>query len=244
MIRSLSIIIPFYNEEKRIQNALQEIDNFLTKKKFKTEIIFVDDGGTDNTKNLIENYIKQKKSESDLFKLISYKENKGKGYALKQGVLESKLDWVLTTDIDFSVPLLQILKWEEENLINTDCKVYFASRQHPDSEVNSKFYREFLGLVMRIIINFILGIKIKDTQCGFKLYESEIAKILFKDLEVDGFEHDLAIVLSLKKNKFQMLELPVTWTHKDYSKLNILTDPIKMFFGIFILMFKRFFKSK
>ena len=241
MIESLSIIIPFYNEEKRIQNALQEIDNFLTKKKFKTEIVFVDDGSNDKTKNLIEKYIKEKKSEDDLFKLISYKENKGKGYALKQGVLESKLDWVLTTDIDFSVPLLQILKWDKENFINEDCNVYFGSRKHPKSEVNSKFHREVLGLIMRIIINFILGIKIKDTQCGFKLYKSKIAQILFKEMDVVGFEHDLAIVLILKKNKFQILELPVTWVHKDYSKLNILIDPIKMFFGILVLIIKRFF---
>ena len=122
-----------------------------------------------------------------------------------------------------------------------DCNVYFGSRKHPKSEVNSKFHREVLGLIMRIIINFILGIKIKDTQCGFKLYKSKIAQILFKEMDVVGFEHDLAIVLILKKNKFQILELPVTWVHKDYSKLNILIDPIKMFFGILVLIIKRFF---
>ena len=94
------------------------------------------------------------------------------------------------------------------------------------------------------IMNFILGIKIKDTQCGFKLYKSKLAKILFKDMDVVGFEHDLAIVFILKKNKFQIQELPVTWVHKDYSKLNILIDPIKMFFGILILIIKRFFKLR
>jgi len=244
MIKSLSIIIPFYNEEKRIQKAFQEIDNFLLKKNCKIEIIFVNDGSDDNSKSLIENYIKLKNSNNDLFRLISYKKNKGKGYALKQGVLQSKLDWVLTTDIDFSVPLFQILKWENENMINNNYNVYFGSRQHTQSEVNSKFYREFMGLVMRIIINLLLGIKIKDTQCGFKLYEAKTGKLLFNELEIDGFEHDLSIVLSLKKNNLKILELPVTWIHKDNSKLNILIDPIKMIFGIFILMIKRFFRLK
>ena len=238
MIKSLSIIIPFYNEEKRINDAIVEIDNFLSQTKIKTEIIFVDDGSIDNSKILIEKYIESKKSEFNLFKLISYKENKGKGYALKQGVLNAKLDWILTSDIDFSVPLNQITEWEDKKFLSNLYQIYFGSRQHPDSIVISKFYRNILGSILRIMINFILGIKIRDTQCGFKLYEVKVGKVLFEQLKIPGFEHDLEIVLNIKKNKFQMLELPVNWTHKNNSKLNILTDPIKMFFGVVILKFR------
>ena len=244
MIESLSIIIPFYNEEKRIKKALEEIDYYINYTKLNVEIIFVDDGSNDNSKILIEEYIKQKKPKFDFIKLVQYEKNKGKGYALKQGVLGSRLAWILTTDIDFSVSLNEISIWEEKKFITKNCDIFFGSRQHKDSVVNSKIYRDFLGGILRIIINFILGIKMKDTQCGFKLYKKDVAKIIFNQLKVSGFEHDLEIVMIAKKENFKITELPITWTHKEFSKLNIFIDPIKMFFGGIVLKFQSIFKLR
>ena len=107
MITSLSIIFPVFNEELRLKSSFNHIKNFLRKKKkFKTEIIFVDDGSKDNSYNLIEKYIKEtKKNKKINIKIIKSKNNLGKGHALKIGVKKAKYDWILTTDIDMSVSL-------------------------------------------------------------------------------------------------------------------------------------------
>ena len=105
-------------------------------------------------------------------------------------------------------------------------------RELNDSIVITKFYRKFLGIFFRIFSNLLLDIKLRDTQCGFKLYKKKVAKKIFSNLASNGFEHDLEIVLLAKKNNLDIIELPVHWTHMPGSKLNIFTDPIKMLIGI------------
>ena len=142
MIKSLSIIFPFFNEELRLKSSFIHIKNFLKKKKkFKTEIIFVDDGSKDNSYNLIEKYIKEaKKNRKINIKIIKSKNNLGKGHALKIGVKKAKYDWILTTDIDMSVSLFQFLNWIEKKLITKNYLVYFGSRSHEKSIVKKKIY--------------------------------------------------------------------------------------------------------
>lgn len=234
MIKSLSIIFPIYNEEKRLSKNLKDIKSFLLEKKVKKEIIFVDDGSHDKTSLMIKNFIKSisKKVKKNNVFLLKSEKNLGKGSALKIGVKKAKLDWVLTADIDMSVPLREIFKWEKKNLLKKNVSVYFGSREHPKSLVKSKFYRKFLGKILRLLINWILNIKIRDTQCGYKLYRKSIAKKIFKKLTINGFEHDLEIVIISKKMLYEIVEVPVRWIHKKHSKLNILVDPLKMFLGL------------
>ena len=93
---------------------------------------------------------------------------------------------------------------------------------------------------MRLLISTILNIKIKDTQCGYKLYKKRIGKLIFSKLKTFGFNHDLEIILFLKAKNIKIKELPVKWIHKNNSSLNIFWDPIKMFLGIFLLKFRNF----
>ena len=93
---------------------------------------------------------------------------------------------------------------------------------------------------MRFFVYTILNIKIKDTQCGYKLYKKKIAKLAFSKLKSSGFDHDLEIVLFLKSKRIKIRELPVKWIHKNNSSLNIFWDPIKMLVGIFLLKFRNF----
>ena len=123
MINSLSIIIPFYNEEKRISTCLTELDKFHKKNKKKIEVIFVDDGSHDNSKYIIMKHYKKKKSKNFFFIIITYKKNRGKGFALKKGVLNAKFDWLLTTDVDFSVSLNQLNIWKKKNFLRKK-KIY------------------------------------------------------------------------------------------------------------------------
>ena len=240
MIKSLSIIFPVFNEELRLNSSFNHIKNFLKKRKnFKTEIIFVDDGSKDHSYKMIKNFIISLKKKNKI-KVIKLKNNLGKGGALKLAVKRSKYDWVLTTDVDMSVSLFQFSEWLKKKLINDKYYVYFGSRTHKKSIVKKSFYRNILGNIMRLLVALILNIKIRDTQCGFKLYKKKIAKMIFSKIKNNGFDHDLEIVLQLKSKKIEIKELPVRWVHKDNGSLNILLDPIKMFIGIFKIRIRYF----
>jgi len=240
MINELSIIFPIFNEEKRLPNTFKEIIKF--KKSFKNqklEIIFVDDGSNDRSHLLINNFISQKNSKKLKLKKIFLNKNMGKGKALKKGVKESTMSWVLTTDVDLSVPLNQVLKWDKKKLLKKN-HIIFGSRNLVKSVVKKKKYRFFLGKILNLLTKSILSIKLNDSQCGYKLYKKKSAKAIFSIMTNNGFAHDLEIVLiSAKKNLF-IQELPVKWTHKDGSKLNIFYDPIKMFLSIIALRIKYF----
>ena len=245
MIRSLSIIFPVFNEEMRLKSSFKHILTFLKKKKkFKAEIIFVDDGSKDNSCKLIDDFISNFKNLKKLNNIkinsIKSKKNLGKGSALKLGVKKAKSDWILTTDIDMSVSLFQVYNWIEKKLINKKYPVYFGSRAHKKSVVKSKFYRKVLGYIMRFFIFTLLNIKIKDTQCGYKLYKKSVAKSLFSQLKNYGFAHDVELVLMLKSKKIKIMELPVKWQHKDNSSVNIFWDPIKMLLSVLLMRLRYF----
>jgi len=245
MIKSLSIIFPVFNEKLRLKSSFNHILNFLkNEKKFKIEIIFVDDGSRDNSYSLINQFIKNfknlKKNNKIKFQVIKSKKNLGKGAALKLGVKKARHDWILTTDIDMSVSLFQICNWIEKKLINKKHFVYFGTRKHKKSIVEANFIRKILGSVMCLLTNIVLNIKIKDTQCGYKLYKKTLARPIFFKMKDCGFNHDLEIILLLKTKNIKIKELPVKWIHKDNSRLNIFWDPIKMFVGILFMKFRYF----
>ena len=243
MIKELSIIFPLYNEEKRLKNTFTEIIKFKKRlKKRKIEVIFIDDGSKDKSKILIDKFIDKFNSKYFKIRNIKLQKNMGKGYALKEGVRKSSLKWILTTDIDLSVQLSQIFKWEKNRLFKRK-KVIFGSRNLKESEVKKNFIRYILGKFFNFFVKTILNISLFDTQCGFKIYQDKIAKKLFSRLTNYGFAHDLELVLILKKMKIPITELPVKWTHKAGSKVSIFFDPLKMFFNILYLKFK-YFPSK
>ena len=240
MINELTIIFPLFNEEKRLKKTFSEIQNFKKKvRKKKIEIIFVDDGSQDKSKSLLDSFIHKASSKKFNIKYYKLSKNMGKGYALKIGIKKSSLKWILTTDIDLSVPLSQILDWEKNNYLKSK-KVIFGSRNHERSKVNKNFLRYVLGTLFNFFVNTILQISLLDTQCGFKLYKRSIAKKIYSKLTNYGFAHDLELVLILKQKKIEIIELPVKWSHKSGSKVNIFLDSIKMFLNIIFLKFKYF----
>ena len=240
MIKSLSVILPLYNEEMRIKKILNKKILFIKKNKINfKDFVFVDDGSNDNSFKLINEFINKNRSLTKTsFKVIKLRKNIGKGGALKKGVRICSCDWILTSDIDFSVSLFELDNWLKKKYIENSIKVYFGSRSHNKSLVKSKFYRKFVGILMRVLISFILGIKISDTQCGYKLYKKNIAKNLFSKLKFLGYEHDIEIVLLLKKQNIKIKELPVSWKHVDHSKVNIIQDSIKTFIKLFYIKLK------
>ncbi len=137
-----------------------------------------------------------------------------------------------------SVKFEQIKIWQKRKLISKKLKVYFGSRLLIKSKVKAKRNRRFIGFIFNIILRKILDsdlLNIRDTQCGYKLYEKNIAKKIFKRLTENGYIHDVEILILLKKSKILVKELPVEWCHKHGSKINLFIDSLVMLKNLFIL---------
>ena len=157
MIKSVSIIYPVFNEEKRLRKTFLDIIKFEKSNKFlKKEYIFVNDGSSDHTLSVIKKEFKNNKNIK--VKLISYSKNMGKGHALKRGVQIAKNDWVLTTDADCSVSNFQLIKWIQKKYLDQNNLIYFGSRNHLLSIVKKKTLRKIVGIVFKFVIRFFFNI--------------------------------------------------------------------------------------
>ena len=229
MIKSVSIIYPVFNEEKRLKKTFLDISKFEKLNKFlKKEYIFVNDGSSDQTLSLIKEKFKNNKK----VKVVSYNKNMGKGYALKKGVQIAKNDWVLTNDADCSVSNFQLIKWIQKKYLDQNNLIYFASRNHHLSIVKKKALRKIVGVIFKFVIRIFFKIKISDTQCGFKLYKLNIAKKIFKMISTNDYMHDIEICIIAKKLNFKIIDLPIKWIHVDQSKINFVRDFFKVAFSL------------
>ena len=209
----LSIVIPAYNEEKRLPEALNRMLSYLKKRKLKNEIIIVADKSKDNTLGIVKNYSKK-------YKNIRYMYNpkkQGKGYAIKKGVLASKGSLVLFTDADTSTPITELDNFMPQ-IKGYD--IVIGSREHKDSIVKNKLIsRVILGNLGNILLRLLLIRKIKDTQCGFKLFKGNIARKLFSLSRIKGFGFDFEIIFLAQKNRYRIKEMPVNWTYCGGTKV-------------------------
>ena len=237
---NLSIIIPLYNEEKRLKKSLISLIKFIKiKPKKKIEIIFISDGSTDSTNKIISLFIKENKKILKSF-LIKYAKNVGKGYAIKKGILKSKNDWILICDADMSVDPNQFNIWYRNKKIIDKNKAYFGSRRHEKSNVKSSIVRKTLGLIFILFIRILLNIRLKDSQCGFKIFHRSYALKIFKKISSFRFAFDVELTILLTKFKINIIELPLKWVHQDGSKLSLFYDIPKMIYDIFIIRLKNF----
>ncbi len=238
MIRSISIVFPCYNEAGRLKYTFNDIKKFQEKKITNNfEIIFVNDGSSDNTFQILKKYKNENAKLNKKIKIISYQNNKGKGYALKKGVKIAKYDWILTLDTDISVSITQLSEWIRHKQINKEKFIYFGSRNLIDSKIKFKMYRKLMGLIFITIIKIFFNINLSDTQCGFKLYRKDIARKLFSNLKMLDFTHDIEIVLISKKKGYRIKELPVNWIHKKGSKISVFKDSLKMLISLLKMKF-------
>ena len=235
MIKSISIIFPIFNEGKRLIYCFNNIKKFNNSSNIRDiQYVFVDDGSKDNSLILINKFIKDNKRKQNkiAYKIVKIKTNSGKGAALKNGVKTATKDWILTIDTDISVSLLEINNWIKKKYLKKNNEIFFGSRNLKKSIVKFEYHRKLIGLIFIIICRLFLKINLKDTQCGFKLYKKNTAKKIFYQLREKKFAHDIEIVLLANKLKNKIIELPVTWVHKNNIKINLMKDSINMFFSL------------
>lgn len=224
----LSVVIPAYNEDRRIGNTLKKIREYLDRQDFSSEIIVVSDGCTD----LTDLYATETLKNWPNFRLLCRVENKGKGYSVKEGILNSRGRLILFTDADLSTPIEELdnfLPWADEY------DVVIGSRALPDSniQVHQSFLRENMGKTFNLFVRLLVFRGIKDTQCGFKLFHRQAAMDIFRRTKLRGFGFDVEALYLSQKLGYRIKQLPVVWINSPESRVQIFTSSAEMIRDLF-----------
>ncbi|MFA4995608.1 MAG: dolichyl-phosphate beta-glucosyltransferase [Patescibacteria group bacterium] len=219
----LSIVIPAYKEEDRIHKILDAVIKYQDNHDFATETIVVVDGSPDDTALAAKKY----EGKINNFKVIDRKENKGKGYSVKEGVLAAQGEFILFTDADNSTPLHQVDKLLKDG---ETYDVVIGSRYNDGGKLArpQPFYRVLGSRVLNHIIQSLAAPGIKDTQCGFKLFKAKVAEEIFKRQTFDRFSFDIELLAIAKNLKFWIKECGITWYDDPHSTVNPIKDGLRM----------------
>lgn len=224
---NLSLIIPAYNEEKKIEKDIREVYKYFEKEKINAEIIVSTDGVTDKTNSII----KRLQKEFSSLKLIEEKSRIGKGAAIKSGVKIAQGKYIMFVDAGTCVPFRFINDGIKKINAGFDCALGTRAVKKSLITRPQPLYRRIGSNIFGIIVRRIIKVPddIKDTQCGFKIYKQEVAKNLFQQLKTDGFMFDIEIILLAKKARYKMSQFPVEWRNDADTKFNPITGSIKNF---------------
>jgi dolichyl-phosphate beta-glucosyltransferase len=224
---TVSIVVPAFNEAGRIAETVRKIDAFVRQSPLVFELIVVDDGSTDRTSEIVRSV------GAKGLRLIRNDENHGKGYTVRQGVLAASGKYVLFTDADLSAPIEELNKLLE-----------VATRQEADVVIGSRsldrryiqkhqsHLRELGGIAFNLLVRFFLGLRLHDTQCGFKLFQRERSRRVFEEQTTFGFGFDPELLFLAKRNGLKIYEAPVRWSHAEGSKVKFLRDGVLMLFDL------------
>jgi len=210
-MQSVSIIIPAYNEEAAIQNTLLRVINYFSQKGFDFEVLVVDDGSVDRTRELV----KEKMAEYGMVRLLSNEKNRGKGFSVRRGALQAEKGWILFMDADLSTTPEEFEKFLDAMKSHD---IVIGSRAAPGAEIRIRqpILRELAGRFFNKIIRLYLGLPFYDTQCGFKCFNKK-TKILFERQKLEGWVFDVELLYLAKKMGFKVAEVPITWVNDPTS---------------------------
>jgi glycosyltransferase involved in cell wall biosynthesis len=223
----LSIVIPAFNEEKRLARTLNRIRDYIAAKGFDAEVIVVDDGSSDDTAKLVE----ERLSYVPNLRLVSNGRNRGKGYSVRHGMLEAHGHIALFTDADLSAPIE-----EADKLLSSlnHAEIAIGSRALDRSliSVHQSRFRELAGSMFNCIVRLMTGVKFRDTQCGFKAFIREPAKVVFEQQRVEGFGFDPEILFLARRHGLCVVEIPVRWAHDPATRVRVFRDSLRMFIDL------------
>lgn len=232
----LSLIIPAYNEEKKIEKDIRKAFDYFKQKKMTAEVIISTDGVTDNTNKIVSNL----KQEFPNLSLVYKKERIGKGAAIKRGVGIAKGKLIMFADAGYCVPFKFINSGIKK--IDEGYDVVLGNRGDKSTIIKIKqpLYRMVGSRVFGFLVKYALGVPtyIKDTQCGFKIYKKNIAKELFTKLKTLGMMFDLELILRAKKSGFKIGVFPVEWSNDPDTKFNPILGSLENMKAIYDIKFK------
>ena len=239
----LSVILPAYNEEQRLPQAIRDIQSFFSKSN-KTmagatssiEWLIVIEKSTDATVSVTHKAV----GGDTQFRIIENSVHRGKGYAVKTGVQAARGAFIFFTDVDLSTPLSEILHFLGEFQAHPERDILIGDRQHPRSRIvmRQSFVRQSLGRTFNLLVRLLTQLPFSDTQCGFKGFRSTAAKRIFSELQTDHFAFDVEVILRAQRYGFSVHNLPVRWVNDTNSKVNILRDSKRMLWDILKIRFQ------
>lgn len=224
----ISIVIPAFNEEKRLPVFLTSLVSYCKSDINRYEIIIIDDGSSDATYEEVEKF----KAIFSGLHCIKLNRNMGKGYAVKRGLLSCRGKVALFLDADGSVSPIEIKR--NLHYFAEGYEIVIGSRVLKSEEqiVKAKIYRKIIGICFNYFVHTFLFKEVKDSQCGFKMFKKETIELLFSRMNINGFGFDIELLYLANKMGYKIKEVPVSWEHKNGGKVNLLADSIKMFFNI------------
>jgi glycosyltransferase involved in cell wall biosynthesis len=213
--RSISIIIPAYNEAKRLPASLVKVREYLSASQWEfAEVVVVDDGSADGTVQV---------ARDAGVRVLQNPGNRGKGYSVKHGMLEAKGEWTLFTDADLSSPIDEVEKlWSAAQREGTQVAVGSRAVDRSLVGVHQPVLREAMGRVFNAAMRLATGLPYKDTQCGFKLFETSAGREVFSRQQLDGFGFDVEVLFIAKKLGLRAVEVPVRWDNVEGTKVSLL----------------------
>ncbi len=227
----LSVVIPVFNEERVVLDAIRCVEAYRQVKGQAWEILVVNDGSKDQTSSLVRNYIQS--SGTDFVKLLSFDKNRGKGAAVRQGVLASKGKYILVTDADLSSPIKEADKLLRAMEYGADVAIGSRALRERGADVQQSFKRALSGRIFNALVHLLVLPGIHDTQCGFKCFRRAAALDIFSAQKLDGFSFDVEALYLARKKGYKINEVPVMWRQGEKSSVSLFRDSQRMLGDLF-----------
>jgi glycosyltransferase involved in cell wall biosynthesis len=220
-----SVVIPAYNEAARLGATLEKVLAYVHAHGWNAEVIVVNDGSRDTTADIARRFA----AKDPLLRLVENPGNRGKGYSVRNGMLNAKGDVVLFSDADLSSPIEEASKLLKALEEGADIAIGSRWLRAETQTQRQPLYRQLFGRIFNLMLRLTLGVKFKDTQCGFKAFKKPAAQAIFPLQKIERWGFDPEILFLAKKKGFRVLEIPVAWGHSGGTRINPLVDGSRMF---------------
>lgn len=225
----LTIVIPAYNEERRLPPTLHKIADYLRAQSYMAEVVVVENGSTDRTSDVVENFIGRHVQPEDPFRVRLLHSSPGKGAAVKAGMLAGRGDYLFICDADLAMPIGEIAKFLPPALPPQAYDIAIASREAPGAvRYDEPFYRHLMGRIFNFLVRVMAVPGIQDTQCGFKCFTREAAQIVFPLQQINGWGFDVEVLYIAGIRGLTLAEIPIHWYYQSDSRVRPIQDTVNM----------------
>jgi glycosyltransferase involved in cell wall biosynthesis len=219
-----SIVIPAYNESERLSATLDKVLAYVRAREWDAEVIVVNDGSRDNTADIVRRYA----AINPALRLVENPGNRGKGYSVRNGMLNTRGRIVLFSDADLSSPIEEAPKLFEALDKGADIAIGSRWLRVETQTQRQPLHRQLFGRIFNLILRLTLGLHFKDTQCGFKAFKQAAVQAIFPLQKIERWGFDPEILFLARKLKFSVQEVPVAWGHRGGTSINPLADGARM----------------
>jgi glycosyltransferase involved in cell wall biosynthesis len=229
----LSIVVPAYNEAGRIRDTLERLCDFKESEPYSIELMVVDDGSTDQTIAAV--------SEFPGVRLLRNDRNHGKGFTVRHGVLEARGELILFTDVDLSAPIEEVDKLLSAlQSSGADAAVGSRALRRELIGIHQPWFRDMAGRFFNLLVRVFTGLRLHDTQCGFKLFKRSTTRRAFERMRVEGFGFDPELLFLIERGGGRVVEVPVRWNDSPATKVRFLRDSTRMFLDLIAIRWRSF----